>query len=160
MQYGIDRANQIAVGGNQHRRVKSIMLRVAEQCHGNVDVGHFLLKSFPGRSAAPAGSDLGQVMPVLDAQVGQGCQCFQVNILAQGLFRIVGLRVKTGGEVPDHRQTLARSQQTFRQAAQVKPVILAPVRVIEAVVEVEAIHVHRHAVGRQVGGIGIGGNKG
>ena len=111
-QHGVYRANQIAVCGNHNGSVKGVQHRVMEQCHSGVYVGHFLFKSC---ATAPAGSGLGQVVPVLDGQVGQRFQRLQVGILALGLVVVVATELESSTEVPDGNQTLARAQQAFRQ---------------------------------------------
>ena len=91
---------------------------------------------------------LGDVVPVMDLQVLESCQGFQIRPLALRLIRVAGFSQYSGGEVSNCDQFLAGVKQVFSQAAQVKPVVATPTFGLKAIVEIEAVDVCCYTLNR------------
>ena len=139
--YSTNRTNEVTVGGNNDGRIEGVVLGIAQQLHGDIDVGHFLLKSLPRRSTGMAESHHGQMIPVVDTHIRQRLQCFQVCVLSQWLVWIAGRRRNACRKVAHRHQVLSGFEHLFGHAMNVKPVEAPPSPRFEAVVQIKPVNV-------------------
>src|SRR5271157_3205475 len=82
--------DEVAIGGNEHRRIERVLESVLQQFHRDVHVRHLFLREIEGKAAVPATARTRQIVPEVDAHIMQGLDCFDVAVLAPHLYPGVG----------------------------------------------------------------------
>ena len=93
------RSGEVSVPGYDDGCVKGIVLSICKHFDRDVHVSHLFLVCLPSRSTHRASLPLGLKVAIVNAQVPQGFDGFEVRSLAKRFSRIVRARLYPSGEV-------------------------------------------------------------